>query len=394
LIGLLLAATCVCNQQAGVLADVEQAPPQTAAVREYASTAERIIHSGLEFLIATQTQKGTWGSPQDPMIYDRFWSNPETHRAWQYAVTSLVCISLMQVEDNPRAASALNAGLDFVVNAPPILRVSDWDTDNTWAYVYGLAALTQAAQIEQLCADGKGVGIGVRGRILLQQLCAYQSPNGGWGYYDDEATTSPPQWGTSFMTGVVVLALLDAQKLGWEIDSKVIPAAVAALNRCRLPDGSYTYSVNAIPTLSTGTGINRVRGSLSRMQVCNLALYRAAAAGYAAEMSTEQLRQGLGLLFQEHHYLDIARGRPNPHEAYHLNSGYFYLFGHYYAGQVLAELDAAAVQRYYGALVLEVAKTQATDGSMIDFFMNDYGRPYGAAFGIGALLEAKKSLKR
>lgn len=394
MIQLVLAAVCLFSQEPGVIPAVEKAPPLSAAVREYASKADRVINSGLEFLIATQTVKGTWGGPQNPMIYDGFWSNPEAHRAWQYAVTSLVCLSLMQVENNPRAASALNAGLDFVVNAPPILRVSDWDTDNTWAYVYGLAALTQAAQTAHLTADGKGVGIGVRGRILLQQLCAYQSPNGGWGYYDDEATTSPPQWGTSFMTGVAVLALLDAQKLGWEMDSRVIPAAVAALNRCRLADGSFSYSVEAIPTLSTGTGIDRIRGSLSRIQVCNLALFRAAAAGYATQMSSAQLREGLGFLFQEHHYLDIARGRPNPHEAFHLNSGYFYLFGHYYAGQVLAELDAAAVERYYGALVQEVAKTQAPDGSMIDFFMNDYGRPYGVAFGIGALLEANKSLKR
>jgi hypothetical protein len=77
-----------------------------------------------------------------------------------------------------------------------------------------------------------------------------------------------------------------------------------------------------------------------------------------------------------------------------LNSGYFYFFGHYYAGQVLALLEPEAVERFYGPLVQSIAKTQSPDGSMIDFFMNDYGRPYGAAYGIGTLLEAKKALKR
>jgi hypothetical protein len=394
LITVVLACAFGFLQQATAEPQTSTEVPLSAAVREYAATADVIINGGLEYLIATQSKQGSWGSEQNPMIYDRFWSNPETHRAWQYAVTSLVCLSLMEVENHPRAASALSAGLDFVINAPLIKRPSDWDTDNTWAYVYGLAATTQAAKLPRFANGSEATGLKVRGRILLEQLCAYQSPNGGWGYYDDEATTSPPQWGTSFMTGVALLALLDAEELGWKMDPKVIPAAVAALNQCRLPDGSYTYSVKAIPALSAGVGIDRARGSLSRISVCNLALFRAQATGYEAQMSLPEMRAGLALLFQEHHYLDIARGRPNPHEAYHLNSGYFYFFGHYYAGQVLALLEPEAVERFYGPLVQSIAKTQSPDGSMIDFFMNDYGRPYGAAYGIGTLLEAKKALKR
>lgn len=389
-----LACACGFLQQTTAEPQASTVVPLSAAVREYAATADVVIDAGLEYLIATQSQQGAWGSEQQPMIYDRFWSNPETHRAWQYATTALVCLSLMEVENHPRAASALTAGLDFVINAPLIQRPSEWDTDNTWAYVYGLAAISQAAKLPRFAEGPERAGIGVRGRKLLQQLCAYQSPNGGWSYYDDEATTSPPQWGTSFMTGVALMALLNAQELGWEMDPKVIPAAVAALNRCRLPDGSYTYSVKAIPALSAGVGIDRVRGSLSRIQVCNLALYRAQMAGYATQVNLEELREGLVLLFREHHYLDIARGRPHPHEAYHLNSGYFYFFGHYYAGQVLALLEPEAVERFYGPLVQTIAKTQSADGSMVDFFMNDYGRAYGAAYGIGTLLEAKKALRR
>jgi len=383
-----------CAPQATPSEVAESAPYQpSAATREYAASAERVIHDGVEYLIATQESRGSWGGPEEPMIYDEFWSNPETHEAWRYAVTGLACMSLMEVEGNERASSALKAGLNYLTSAPLILRPSDWDTDNTWAYVYGLAALTQAAKHPVLSKGEFRVGISVRGRKLLEQLCSYQSPNGGWGYYDDEATTSPPQWGTSFMTAVALMALLDAKELGWEFIDRVIPAAIRALKRSRLPDGSYTYSVVAIPTLSTGTGIDNVRGSLSRIQVCNLALFHAAAAGHETGIGLTQLQEGLGLLFSEHHYLDIARGRPYPHEAYHLNSGYFYFFGHYYAGQVLAELGPTAVERYYGPLVHEIAKTQGDDGSMIDFFMNSYGRPYGVAYGIGTLLEANKAFK-
>jgi hypothetical protein len=240
----------------------------------------------------------------------------------------------------------------------------------------------------------KKVAIEVRGRKLLEQLNAYQSPNGGWGYYDDEATTSPPQWGTSFMTAVVVLALLDAKELGWEMSDKILPAAIAAMEHCRLPDGSYTYTVEPISIQGAGTGIDQVRGSLSRIQVCNWALYRAASAGFKTSIGKKELRSGLDLLFREHHYLDIARGRPQPHEAYHYNSGYFYFFGHYYAGSVVAELGKDGAESFYGNLVQEIAKTQSVDGSMIDYFMNSYGKPYGTAYGIGALLEANRGFTR
>ncbi|MCP4771698.1 MAG: hypothetical protein GY879_09850 [Planctomycetes bacterium] len=388
MIGLLvLAATCCAAQNP---ATEEAHTKVSAAVTEYRAQADRVIDGGLEYLIATQSRNGSWSSWQEPMIYDRHWSNPETHLAWQYAVTGLVCLSLMEVEDHPRAAAALNGGLDFLTAAPLIKRVSDWDTDNTWAYVYGLAALAKAAKDPRFNNGMRKVAIEVRGRKLLAQLNSYQSPNGGWGYYDDEATTSPPQWGTSFMTGVAVLALLDAKELGWKMSDKVLPASIAAIEHCRLPDGSYTYSVRPIPIQDAGIGIDQVRGSLSRIQVCNWALYQAGKAGFETSIGMAELRSGLALLFQEHHYLDIARGRPYPHEAYHYNSGYFYFFGHYYAGFALAELGSAGAEDFYGALQHEIGKTQSKDGSMIDFFMNSYGKPYGTAYGIGALLEANK----
>lgn len=387
---LLLAASCTFPQEVAA----PQAPAKTSsAVTEYRAQADKVINNGLEYLIATQDRNGSWGSWQEPMIYDAVWSNLETHLAWQYAVTGLVCLSLMEVKGNPRADAALNGGLDFLTASPLIKRINEWDTDNTWAYVYGLAALAKAAQDPRFAEGMKRVAIHVRGRKLLKQLNSYQSPNGGWGYYDDEATTSPPQWGTSFMTGVAVLALLDAEKLGWKMSDKVLPAAIAALEHCRLPDGAYTYSVTPISIQNAGTGINRVRGSLSRIQVCNWALYQAAAAGYETSIGKAELRSGLALLFKEHHYLDIARGRPYPHEAYHLNAGYFYFFGHYYAGSVLAELGHDGAESFYGALTHEIGKTQSADGSMVDFFMNSFGRPYGTAYGIGALLEANKVFK-
>ena len=361
------------------------------ATKEALAEARNVIAKGAGFLIETQNADGSWGGPRQPMIYDRFWDLPETHRSWQIATTGLAVMTLMDLPEDENARSAVDHGIDYLTNGKRLKRPIGWDTDNTWGYVYGFAALVKAAQEERLSVGSRRIAIEAKAKEFMQQIWDYQSPNGGWAYYAMETEAVRPSWGTSFMTGVAVLAILDAKELGWPIEEKRLAAGVRAIEHCRLPDGSYTYSINPISALDVGLGIDRVRGSLSRIQVCNLALIRAKDAGFETSVTEADLSTGLGLLFREHHYLDIARGRPQPHEAYHANSGYFYFFGHYYAGYVLERLGPSGQNRFLPPLVHAVSKTQSPDGSMIDYFMNDYGRPYGVAYGVGALIRATAS---
>jgi hypothetical protein len=378
--------------------------PSSAELRRQANlhAATDSAADALGWLLDNQHPSGRWGGPETPMIYDGFWSNPETHKSWTVATTGLAVIALLDAQDQSAFLTeagredvhrAVDAGIDYLVANARVKRPNVWDTDNTWAYVYGLAAFTRAARDPRLAEDNRAASIAAGGRIMLDQLMAYQTPAGGWAYYDMEAKAVVPAWATSFQTAVAILGLLEAEALGWVVDREKVQVAVDTLVRCRLPDGSYTYSVEAIPALDAGTGIDRIRGGLSRIQVGNLALMRAGAGGYRAPDLGDEPARGLGLFFREHHYLDIARGRPHPHEAYHYNSGYFYFFGHYYAGELLPELPPAVARRWAPALVQEVAKTQAEDGSMIDYFMNDYGRPYGVAYGLSALLRARTVLQ-
>ncbi|MDA0666324.1 MAG: hypothetical protein O3A50_00890 [Planctomycetota bacterium] len=361
------------------------------ATKEAVAIAQDVIQKGAGFLIETQNFDGSWGGSRKPMIYDRFWNLPETHRSWKIATTGLAVMTLMDLPQDANARAAVDHGIDFITNGDRLKRPIGWDTDNTWGYVYGFAALVKASHDERLGSGSRRIAIEAKAKEFLQQMWDYQAPNGGWAYYAMETEAVRPSWGTSFMTGVAVLAILDAKELGWEIEEKRLAAGVRAIEHCRLPDGSYTYSVNPISAWDAGTGIDRVRGSLSRIQVCNLALIRAKDAGFATSVTEQDLSKGLALLFREHHYLDIARGRPHPHEAYHYNSGYFYFFGHYYAGYVLERIGRSGQDRFLPALVHSIAKTQSPDGAMIDFFMNDYGRPYGVAFGVGGLIRATTS---
>jgi len=124
-----------------------------------------------------------------------------------------------------------------------------------------------------------------------------------------------------------------------------------------------------------------VKGSLGRIQVCNYALTLAG----CKDVTHEDLLAGLDQLFAHHRFLDVARKKPIPHEAYYYNSGYFYFFGHFYAARLLELLTPAERARYAERLAREVVKTQEKDGSMWDYYMNTYGKAYGTSFGVMTL---------
>jgi hypothetical protein len=215
---------------------------------------------------------------------------------------------------------------------------------------------------------------------LLDGLARYQSPNGGWGYYTDPESAWRPEWATSFMTAAAVLALLDARDAGLPVGEKMLDAAVRAVKRCRLPSGAYTYSVLAIPTPGRLDWIDQVKGSLSRIQVCNLALHRA-----GEGISSRDLVEGLEHFVQHHKFLDCGLRKPIPHEAYYYVAAYFYLFGHYYAAQVVERLPPARRAPFWPVLQREVLKTQESDGGMWDFYISSHTKPYGTAFAVMTL---------
>ena len=77
--------------------------------------------------------------------------------------------------------------------------------------------------------------------------------------------------------------------------------------------------------------------------------------------------------------------KPIPHEAYYQNAGYFYFFGHYYAAGVIEELPKKDRAPYAEKLRREVVKCQEKDGSMWDFYLSSFHRPWGTSFGVMAL---------
>jgi hypothetical protein len=356
-------------------------------------SCDAAIERGNAFLFSRQKENGGLSLNDDPALHD-VWANVEANRSWHIATTSIAAMAWMaQPQDEVRDARIARA-IDYLCKSPLVKRPDDWDTDNTWAYVYSLCALTRAADNAYMITTKRVEMIKQRAQLIMQQLYEYQSPMGGWAYYALETKAVTPNWATSFQTAVAVIGLLEAKKLGWSVDEHRLQVAIDTLIHCRTPDGSYTYSVDIIPRVDVGTGINNVKGGLSRIQSCNYALYLAKQMGYESPIDQEQIVIGLQQLFANHHYLDIARGRPTPHEAYHYNSGYFYFFGHYYAGLLLEILPAEKARPFFSDYVNSVVKTQHGDGSMLDYFMDARGKEYGAAFGVAGLSHARNNTKQ
>jgi len=340
----------------------------------------------LIYLLAHQEPDGSFGSARNGSFND-LWSNPETHRAWIAGTSGLAVMALLG--EGPEVEPALRHGIGALVALSDLKRVSEWDMDDVWGYLYGLQALSRVLQDPRFAKAEARAPIEAAARTYLDKLAKCRA--GGWGYYANASAAWQPEWSTSFTTAVAVLALVDARGAGLEVSDKLLEPALKTIEHCRLPTGSYTYSAEAIPSPGRLEGIDNVKSALGRIQVCNLALLRGGRA-----VSVEQRTSGLDVFFEQHRFLEIGRRRPIPHEGYYAVAGYFYYFGHYYAAEVIASLPQEKREPYASQLLRVVLDTQEADGSLTDYVMHDYPRVYGTAYAllVMQLARAARSAQR
>lgn len=326
----------------------------------------------LAFLLAAQNADGSFGSARNASFND-LWSNPETHKAWTVGTTGLACMALLGA--GGECEPALRRAVDALVAKSDLKRVSEWDLDDVWGYIYGLQALSRVLEDPRFGQGDARGRIERAARTYEDKLARCRAC--GWGYYANAEAAWLPEWSTSFTTAAAVLALVEARSAGLPVADSVIEPGVKAIELCRLPSGAFTYSLEAIPKPGRLEGIDNVKGSTGRIQVCLLALSKA-----GREISVEQRTSGLDLFFENHRFLELGRRRPIPHESYYAVAGYFYYFGHYYAAEVISSLPKEKREPYASRLLRIVLDTQEKDGSMTDYVMHDYPRPYGTAYGL------------
>jgi hypothetical protein len=272
-------------------------------------------------------------------------------------------MALMRVEETPEVRAALERGLKRLSATRDSKRGSDWDSDFLWAGLYGSVAFVQAAKDARFQGDDWRALLEEGGKRYLRILERNQTPDGGWGYYDFPYPSDRPKWATSFCTALVLPALQDALALGWIEDPGMLARARKYVARCAAPNGAFEYDLNMIPRITGGENINDFKGSLGRIQVCNWGL----ASTGEKKITEDRIREGLERFFDEHRFLDVARMRPIPHEAYYQNAAYFYWFGHYYAAEAINLLPEAEREAFHARLRPHATKVQRADGSTADF---------------------------
>jgi hypothetical protein len=334
---------------------------------------------GLDWLVANQNEDGSWAtSVLDGLLELGF--SIETFYSWQVAANGLACMALLEAPETPERLRALERGLDWLGKTRVPQRGSDWDIDFVWAGLYGFIAAAEVAQDARFQQGEWPAKLAKIGQQYLAILEENQAPSGGWGYYDDPIYSRRPKWATSFSTATVLPALRAGEKLGWVADKRLCERGIEYIRKCALPNGAYAYDLAPTPWLG-GDSINQVQGSLSRIQVCNWALFSLG----EPRVTVEKLRAGLEQFFEHHRFLDVAYMDPVPHEAYYYNSGYFYLFGHYYAAKVIELLPAAEREGWHARLRPHLAKVMRKEGWSSDFLTSAYMQVAGTAYSVLAL---------
>lgn len=347
------------------------------------------IDRGLDYLLGIQNPDGSWGGAHNAVFTfgGGIWSNPESHRAWRIATTGLCVMAILDTGDSDKARAAADHGIDYILQNAEVKRPDSWDLMNNWAYIYGLDALAKVYADPRYTDSPRRAEIPRVAQRFIDQLATFQAADGGWGYLElDTPKPIRPTGGTSFTTATAVIALQNAKRQGFAGDPAVVERAVRGVARCKMPSGAYTYSIRAVPDPRRADWIDQIKGSLSRIPVCQVALLMS-----GQDIPADEIRTGLDHFFRHHRFLDIALNRPIPHEAYYYNSGYFYLFGHYYVALVIEQLPAEERSKYWPLLQREVIKIQQKDGSMWDYGMHSYHKPYGVAFGLMTLAHSLQS---
>ncbi len=360
---------------------VHESAEPTAAQDPSAAAARAGADRALAFLVATQHPDGSWGTRSQDSLFDGGYA-PETYYSYQVGAHAIATLALLRAPDVADRRAALERAAHWLVATRMPLRGSDWDNDAVWSWLYGTVALTEIQADARFRGDVWASSIGTRGREFVRWLERNQVPTGGFGYYDDPTFSQRPKWATSFATSAVLPALGIALQLGWAQDPQVLRRAIDYVKRCRLPSGAYQYDLDPIPRENGGENINDVRGSLGRIQVANWSLCTAG----DADTTLQRVRDGVELFFAHHEFLQVARMRPIPHEAYYANAGYFYFFGHFYCSQAINLLPEAERAAWHARLRPFVLAAQRPDGSFCDFLGASYMTTSSTAFAAMALL--------
>jgi hypothetical protein len=364
----------------------EVGPRPKAVAPPAPETIDNAIRRGVAYLVANQNKNGSWGGPHLRGGLEIYAPVPGAHQAFQSAVTALAVCALIETggdaEDVRRAIERGESWL--MINLPKLRRATPDTLYNIWGHIYGIQAFVHMHQ--RLPDPERRKKLEGLIRQQMELLMRYESVDKGWGYYDFRVGSRRPATdSTPFMTAAALVALREAKDIGIEVSPKLIKGAVDSIKRQRNPDFSYLYGEYL--KYRPQHPVNRPGGSLGRSQACNVALRLWG----DDKISDRVLKTWLDRLFARNGWLDLGRKKPIPHESFFFVAGYFFYFGHYYAGLCIEQLPPPERPFYQGHLATVLLRLQSKDGSWWDFPLYNYHQAYGTAFALMTLKRCRRS---
>lgn len=388
------AAPAGADEDAGAAPTPLAPPPDPESAREVEpplAMGERVaitraaIRRGVVYLLDHQKADGSWGSAASN-LWDIYAPPPGSQQAFQVASAALAVSGLLEtgergVDDDAgraRLAEAIRKGADFLLARHAVRRIRADTLYNTWALAYALEAFGRLLAREP--AGERRTAYREAAEHCIDLLKRFEFVEGGWGYYNFDAMTRRPGPGsTSFTTATVLHAMKLVQDQGVTVPERLTERGRRIIRLSWRPDNAFYYSPDhRLPGATMG--VNKVKGSLARTPACLLALDE-----WGEPIPAKRWNKAFDDLETYGHFLRIARKYPIPHETWYQNSGYFCLYGYYYAAQALSRLPPERAREHAAHIAFHVRGMQEADGSTWDYQLFQFHKAYGTGYALLAL---------